>query len=178
MDSINKEQPENNFKDLIGNEGVEKIKELAKKAGSCFFCTRIRAGEAFRTRPMSAEHIDDQGNFWFLSASDSHKNQDIQQDPSVQLLCQGSSYSDFMTLYGRAEISKDKQKIKELWDPMMKTWFTEGENDPRITVIKFNPSQGYYWDTKHGMAVAMVKRAYGAAVGETYDDSIEGQIKP
>ncbi len=178
MDSINKESPEDNFKDLIGKEGVEKIKELAKKAGSCFFCTRIRAGEAFRTRPMSAEHIDDRGSFWFLSASDSHKNQDLQQDPAAQLLFQGSGYSDFMMLYGRAEISTDKQKIKELWDPMMKTWFTGGENDPRITVIQFIPSQGYYWDTKHGMAVAMVKRAYGAAVGETYDDSIEGQIKP
>jgi general stress protein 26 len=178
MDSINKQQPEDNFKDLIGAEGLEKIKELAKKAGSCFFCTRIRTGEAFRTRPMSAEHIDDNGNFWFLSANDSHKNKDLQEDPSTQLLFQGSSYSDFLTLYGSSQISTDRAKIKELWDPMMKTWFTEGENDPRITVIKFTPKQGYYWDTKHGMAVAMVKRAYGAAVGETYDDSIEGRIRP
>ena len=26
--------------------------------------------------------------------------------------------------------------------------------DPRITVIKVTPSDGYYWDTKHGNAVA------------------------
>lgn len=178
MDSINREQKEDNFKDLIGPEGIEKIRELSKKAGSCFFCTRIRAGEAFRTRPMAAEHIDDAGNFWFLSAKDSHKNRDLQEDPAAQLLFQGSAYSDFLTLYGRVEISTDREKIKELWDPMMKTWFTEGENDPRITVLKFIPTEGYYWDTKHGMAVALLKRAYGAAVGETYDDSIEGRIAP
>lgn len=178
MDSINQNQPEDNFKDLIGQEGIEKIKELAKKAGSCFFCTKIVTGQAFDTRPMSAEHIDDHGNFWFLSANDSHKNAELQEDPSTQLLFQGSGYSDFLSLYGTATISTDKQKIDELWDPMMKVWFTEGKDDPRITVIKFTPKDGYYWDTKHNMAVAMVKRTYGAIVGETFDDSIEGMIKP
>lgn len=178
MDSINKQQPENNFKDLIGAEALEKIKELAKKAGSSFFCTKIKSGEHFNTRPMAAEHIDDEGNFWFLSANDSHKNADIEADPAVQMLFQGSTYSDFLTLYGKATISTDRQKIEELWDPTMKTWFTEGIDDPRITVIKFSPAEGYYWDTKHNMLVAMAKRAYGAIVGETYDDSIEGEVKP
>jgi hypothetical protein len=60
----------------------------------------------------------------------------------------------------------------------MKNWFTEGKDDPRITVIKFTPTQGYYWDTKHGMAVALIKRLAGAIMGETHDDSIEGKIKP
>lgn len=178
MDSINKNQPEENFRNLIGEEGLIKIKELANNAQSCFFCTNITTGSAFSTRPMSAEEIDDQANFWFLSASDSNKNKEIQQDSSVQLLFQGSAHSDFLTLYGTASISTDKNKIDALWDPMMKTWFTEGKEDPRITVIKFNPTQGYYWDTKHSMAVSMIKRAIGAIKGETLDDSIEGNIKP
>ena len=178
MNSINKNQPEDNFQNLIGADGITKIKDLAKKAGSCFFCTNIITGKEFRTRPMSADHVDDEGNFWFLSAADSHKNKDVALDANVQLLFQGSAHSDFMTLFGTAKISTDKQKIDELWSPLLKTWFTEGKNDPRITVIKFTPSQGYYWDTKHGMAVAMAKMAYGAIVGETYDDSIEGKLRP
>ena len=68
MDSINKNQSENNFKNLIGKEAVEKIQELAKKAGSCFFCTNIQTGKAFDTRPMAPEKIDENGNFWFLSS--------------------------------------------------------------------------------------------------------------
>lgn len=178
MDSINKNQPEDNFKNLIGKEAIDKIKELADKASSCFFCTNIQSGKPFDTRPMAPEKIDDEGNFWFLSSSDSHKNEELEKDPSVQMLFQGSSYSDYLSVYGKAVISKDKAKIKELWDPMMKTWFTEGEDDPRITVIQVIPSEGYYWDTKHGMAVATVKRIFGAIKGETYDDSIEGNIKP
>jgi general stress protein 26 len=176
MNSINEEQKEENYKDIVGAEALKKIKELAEKAGSGFFCTKISTGKPFETRPMSGEHIDDEGNFWFLSPSDSYKNIEIQQDPAVQLLFQGSSHSDFLSLYGHATISTDKQKIEELWNPMLKTWFTEGKDDPRITVIKFTPSGGYYWDTKHSMPVSMIKRAYGAVVGETTDDSIEGTI--
>lgn len=178
MDSINKNQPEDNFKNLVGEEGIEKIKNLAGKAGSCFMCTKIETGASFSARPMAPEKIDDDANFWFLSANDSHKNKELEKDPSVQLLFQGSSYSDFLSIYGRAEISRDRQKIDELWDAQMKTWFTEGKDDPRITVIKVVPTEGYYWDTKHNMLVAMAKRLYGAAVGETYDDSIEGNIRP
>ncbi|MXN92053.1 general stress protein [Flavobacterium sp. Sd200] len=178
MDSINKNQPEDNFKDLYGQEGIDKIKNLAGKAGSCFFCTNIVTGKAFDTRPMAPEKIDDSGNFWFLSAKDSHKNEELQQDPAAQLLFQGSSYSDFLSLYGYVTISTDRAKIEKLWNPQMKTWFTEGIDDPRITVIKFTPTSGYYWDTKNNMAIALAKRAYGALVGETYDDSIEGNVKP
>ncbi len=177
MDSINKNQTEENYKDLTGEQGINKIKELIEKANSCFFCTRIKPNEAFSTRPMAVQKVDDEGNLWFLSASVSKKNSELQADHQVQLLFQGSPYSDFLSLYGSASISQDKAMIKELWNPMIKTWFTEGVDDPRITVIKFVPAEGYYWDTKHAMMIAFVKRMVGAAIGKTIDDSIEGGIK-
>jgi len=176
MDSINKNQPEENVKNLSGAEAAKKIKELADGV-SCFFVTSIKSGARPETRPMSPQKIDEQGNFWFLSANDSHKNAEIALDPKVQLLFQGSKYSDFLSVYGTATITEDKQKIKELWDPILKVWFTEGENDPRISVIKIEPSQSYYWDNKHGNAVAFVKMAAGALIGQTLDDSIEGKLK-
>ena len=94
----------------------------------------------------------------------------------MQLLFQGSAHSDFLSVYGRASISKDKSLIRELWEPLLKTWFTEGVDDPRITVIKVDTIEGYYWDNKHGNAVALVKMAAGALTGKTLDDSIEGKL--
>ncbi len=176
MDSINEQQAEHNRESLTGQEAAKKIKELAETAQVCFFCTALKSGKPFATRPMSPQQVDEQGNLWFLSADDSHKNEDIQADPYVQLLFQGSPHSDFMTLYGKATISKDKQKIKELWQPIIKTWFTGGEDDPRITVIKVTPEDGYYWDTKHGRFVAFAKMVAGAMTGQTLDDSVEGKL--
>ena len=176
MDSINKNQVEENHKDLMGEEGISKLKELVKKASSCFFCTKINSNKSFSTRPMSVQTVDDEGSLWFLSAIDSHKNEELKNDPAVQLLFQGSSYSDFLNIYGTASVSQNKEKIKELWEPTLKTWFTEGQDDPRISVIQVIPHEGYYWDTKHNMMVGMVKRLIGAAIGKTMDDSIEGKI--
>jgi general stress protein 26 len=126
---------------------------------------------------MNVRKVDDEGNLWFLSANDSHTNKELALDPSVKLYFQGGPHSDFLQLNGRATISTDKSKIKELWEPVIRTWFTEGEDDPRITVIKITPDEGYYWDTKHGTAVAGMKMLIGAMLKTTLDDSIEGKIK-
>ena len=178
MNSINQQQPENNHKDLQNAEAVDKIRELVKKAGTGFFCTDIGSNRPFQTRPMAVQDVDDDGNLWFLSADDSHLNRDIETNDQVQLMFQGSAHSDFLELNGNASISRDKEKIKEFWGPLMKTWFTEGIDDPRITVIKVDVTNGYYWDNKHGQAIALVKMAVGAMTGQTLDDSIEGNLNP
>ena len=176
MDSINENQAEENRDDLSGREAVERIKELVDNAKTCFFRTAVSVGGSSGVRPMSVQQVDDEGNLWFLSADDSHKNEEIVLDPSVELYFQGSAHSDFLQLKGTATVSRDQAKIEELWEFVVKTWFTEGMDDPRITVIKVAPSEGYYWDTKHVNAVAGIKMLIGAATGRTMDDSIEGTL--
>ena len=176
MNSINQNQPEENYENLSNSKAIKKIKELVDNAPSCFFCTKIATGESNGARPMSVQKVDDDGNLWFLSANDSHTNKEISLDPSVKLYFQGSAHSDFMQLDGHASITEDKGVIDDLWKPILKTWFTEGKDDPRISVIKVEPSMGYYWDTKHGEAVAGIKMLIGAVTGKTLDDSIEGKL--
>jgi general stress protein 26 len=176
MDSINRIQPEDNREDLWGKDAVKKIKDMVEQAENCFFCSTVAMGESNGDRPMNVRQVDDEGNLWFLSASDSRKNQELALDPSVRLYFQGSKHSDFLQLNGQATITRDREKIKELWSPMIQTWFTEGIDDPRITVIQVTPTEGYYWDTKHGNAVAGVKILLGAVLRKTLDDSVEGKL--
>lgn len=179
MDSINRNQPEHNRQDLAGRDAIARIRDMSKDADSCFFCTTPRADSTTGgTRPMSIEEADDAGALWFLSAADSHKNAEIEADPAVRLFLQASKHSGFLALDGHATISRDRARIDALWNPIMKTWFTEGKDDPRITVIKVTPTAGYYWDNKHGDFVAASKMVIGAAIGKTLDDSIEGNVSP
>lgn len=177
MDSINKNQPEENLRNLNGSEASGKIKEMVDEAQTCFFCTSQQRSHSTGTRPMSVQKCDDDGTLWFLSANDSYKNQEIAMDSKVDLYFQGSAHSNFLHLIGDASISEDKEKIKELWQPILKTWFTDGVDDPRISVIKVSPREGYYWANKHGDMVAGIKMMIGAAIGKTMDDSIEGALK-
>jgi len=94
MNSINQNQPEDNLKNLIGVEAVKKIRELADKA-TCFFCSNIKTGLPFSTRPMAVQTIDDEGTLWFLSANDSGLNKELKTDQFVQLLFQRSAHSIF-----------------------------------------------------------------------------------
>ena len=176
MNSINDQQPEHNHTDLQGADAVRKVRELAEKAEICFFCTDIATRGSSGARPMAVQKVDDEGHLWFLSADDSHKNEELSLDPIVHLYFQASAHSGFLALSGVASASRDQAKIEELWKPVMKTWFTEGVEDPRITVLKVTPQEGYYWDTKHGKAVAAAKMLIGAAIGKTLDDSIEGRL--
>jgi general stress protein 26 len=131
MNSINQQQAERNHEDLTGHNAVDRIKETVKKAQTCFFCTGDSVVGSEGIRPMNVRKVDDEGILWFLSADDSHKNLELEGNSSVVLLFQGSPHSDFLQLKGHASVSRDKAKIKELWEPILKTWFTEGIDDPQ-----------------------------------------------
>lgn len=60
MDSINRNQPEDNYENLASGEAVEKIKEIVKKAQTCFFCTSQSVAGANSSRPMNVREVDDE----------------------------------------------------------------------------------------------------------------------
>jgi general stress protein 26 len=164
------------IKDLQVTEAIDKIQEFVRHNASCLFCTSIRTGVPFMTRPMAAQMADSDGNIWFLSPKDSDKNAEIRQDDAVQLLFDNDGHSRVLSLFGHAEIVHDRARIEELWEPIDKAWFKEGENDPNISVIKFVPHEGHYWDTKHGKLVSFLKIISSMAGANTSDDGVQGSV--
>jgi general stress protein 26 len=163
-------------KNLGNTEGIKKIKELAEDIRVCMFCTATEK-IPFNVRPMNTLQVDDDGNFWFFSSIDSDKNNEILQDDVVQLLYSKVSDNHYMTVTGRAEISKDRAKIEELWTDFIKAWFPKGKADPALTVICIKPQEAYYWDTKNGKMISLIKIALSAIAGKDMDGSVEGEIK-
>ena len=162
-------------KNLASEDAIKKMKEIADKVGICMFCTNIDSAP-FETRPMGTAKVDEQGYFWFLSPKESHKNEEIGAVDHVHLIYSDPSASHFMNVCGHATISQDKQKIYELWNDFDKAWFTEGKDDPRITVICVKPTKAYYWDTKYGKAVTLLAIAASALTGKTADAGVEGEL--
>jgi len=160
---------------LRSSEAVDKIKELIEKETICLFTTKL-SSVPLSSRPMSTLKVDENGIVWFFSKVDSDKNTHIKQDDRVQLFYTHSASSEYLTLYGRAEIVTDQRIIDELWSPLAKVWF-DGKNDPTITVLKVTPEDGHYWDTKSNKMVQMLKLAIGAIIGKSLDDGLEGKIR-
>lgn len=162
-------------KNLQNQEAIARLKELAEDIKICMFCTSL-GDEPFATRPMGLQDVDDAGNLWFLSSAASEKNAEIKQDDSVQLLFSKPSASRFLSVYGKASIYRDREKIEALWNPIAKAWFEQGKDDPDLTVIKVSPSDAYYWDTKDGKLFSMVKIAIAAMTGSHMDGGVQGAI--
>ena len=163
------------IKNLSHQEAIDKFKDLVKHESTCLFTTRLTQ-VPLTTRPMGVQKVCDQGNFWFLSPRDSDKNREIAADPRVQLFISNTSNYEFLSVYGKATISRDQQKIDEFWNDILKAWFPEGKNDPNISVIKVAPEEGFYWDTKDGKLVSMIKILASAVSGKTLQEGVEGTI--
>jgi general stress protein 26 len=170
-----KHETEDHYESLSGTKAVEQIRAVATSTRICFFGTALQRAP-LTVRPMAVQSVDDAGNLWFLSGRSTHTNREISEDPQVQLLFSNPGSSEYLTLQGVATISADRALREEHWTPIAKTWFNGGVDDPELTVICVAPSDGYYWDTKHGKMVSFLKVAAGALTGKTIDDSIEGKV--
>lgn len=164
------------IKHLNNNEAIAKLKELAEDIGTCMFCTELTQAP-FNTRPMALREVDDNGNLWFISSATSNKNAEIKQDDKVQLIFAKTSNYHFLSVFGQADIYKDREKLEEIWTPIAKAWFEEGKDDPDATVIRVRPTESYYWDTQDGKIVSMVKIITAAVTGKDMDGGVEGNLK-
>ena len=162
--------------DLKREEAITKIQKLAKDINTCMFCTELDQ-QPFSTRPMAVREVDDEGNLWFISSASSQKNTEIKEDESVQLIFAKPSSTQFLSLYGKASIFRDQEKIKDLWTPIANAWFEEGKNDPDVTVLKVSPSAAYYWDTPNGKMITLLKIATAAVTGSHTDTGEQGKLE-
>lgn len=177
MDFTNSDRPEDHRGNLSGTSAIDKIRSMVDHSKSCFFCTSVAVDGSTAARPMTVQKVDDDGNLWFLSARDTHKDQELNINPRVRLYFQSSAHGGFLEINGTATVSQDRQKINELWEPIMNNWFTEGREDPRISVIKVSAQDGYYWETRHGFAVTGIKMLIGAVTGTPTDVGVEGKLR-
>jgi general stress protein 26 len=164
------------IKNLVSKEAVEKIKELATGTDICMFTTSL-SKLPLSARPMSTVDVDDDGNIWFISKKSSAKNQEVSADSRVQLFYASRNSSEYLNVYGEADIIIDKELFKEKWVPEAKAWLSEGVDDPEMSLIKVTPLDSYYWDTKHNKYVALFKMAAAIVTGKTAtdDDGVEGK---
>ena len=131
------------------------------------------------SRPMSLQECDQEGNLWFISSAESNKNFEIEEENKVQLFFMNNGNAEYLSIYGKAFIYKDKNTIEEKWSSLANAWFEEGKEDPNVTIIRVSPEETYYWDTKAGKFITMLSFIGAAVTGKTTDnsDGIEGNLK-
>ena len=163
------------YEELSGHEGKKKVAELVKGIHIAMMTTAAKDG-TLSSRPMAVQDAPFDGALWFLTRDSSEKVDELEDDSHVTLAFADPGSSKYISLKGRASVSKDKAKIHELWNPMYKAWFPKGEDDPQITVIQVDVTEGDFWEATGGKLVQLAKYAYVAATGAKVELGKAGHV--
>jgi general stress protein 26 len=114
-----------------------------------------RGGHA---RPMAVAELRPDVDAYFVTAIDSPKVAEIEENHNVTLTFQ--SPHQFATLSGRMSVVRDQALLDRLWKEPWKVWFPRGKSDPSLALLKLDPDYGEYWDNT---GVQGLKYAFRAA---------------
>lgn len=163
--------------DLEARQAVAKMREIVLSAPTCFLASGL-SKMPFHLCPMYAQDVDRDGGIWFFSGADSVHNELLEKDPRVELMFSNNSKHEYLAVFGQAEISRDIDKVDELWGTMVKAWFPGGKDDPNLTLIRVEPEKVHYWDTKDNKLTALSKILLSAVTGRTLEAGVEGDLRP
>ena len=144
-------------------EHIERVWELAKRIGIAMFVTWD--GTEQRARPLAATVEKDEGAIYFLTDIHGEKDDQIAEFPHVSVSFADHKHSKFVALSGKATVSNDRAKIKELWSPFARAWW-DGPEDPAIRVIKVTPKDAELWDSP-GRVVTTISMLAAAVTGRS-----------
>lgn len=153
---------------------IEKFRSLTESIDFCMLTT-INGGQ-LRSRPMSTQEMDEAGDLWFFTSDETHKVDEIEKDDRVNVAYAKPDDQTYVSVSGRGQISKDREKIEELWSPELKAWFPEGLDDPHLTLLKVSVEEAEYWDSPNSKIVQLYGFIKATLTGEPAQGGDHGKM--
>jgi len=117
--------------------------------------------------PLTIQEAEFDGDLWFLVSKSSSPATNLAANPRAGVSL--SSNDSWVSLSGSAALVDDPAKVRELWNPVVEAWFTEGPDDPDVGLLKFTAESAEYWDTPGGRIASVVSFVKSKLTGEAYD---------
>lgn len=156
------------------DEGVKQVAELVKDARIAMLTTIDDQGR-LTSRPMGLQEVEFDGDLWFFADESSDVVAEINAAPAVNVSF--STGSSWVSIAGNAQVVRDREKAKELWNAFVEAWFPDGPDTPGVVLIKVNADTAQYWDTPHGKAVQLMSMLKSKVKGERYDGGETGTVE-
>jgi general stress protein 26 len=149
-------------------EAIEKLNALIKDIDFAMMTT-VDTDGVLRSRPMSTQDAEFDGDLWFFTSDKTHKTEEIERDNRVNLSYANPDDNVYVSVSGTAEISKDRRKMEELWNPVLKAWFPDGLDQPDICLLKVGVEQAEYWDSSSSTIVQVAGFVKAMVTGKRAD---------
>ena len=161
---------------------IDELYALIEDMEIAMMTTRAPGGQ-LRTRPMATQTQAGIGDLYFVTDIYSDKVAELRHDPHVNLGYYSASTYEWVSVSGVAEISQDRAKIRELYQPDWRAWFGDeggerdgGPDDPRLALIVVDCEAVRYSKAKRARPVALFEYVKGMATGTQPDLSREERL--
>lgn len=161
---------------LSGDEALTKVRQLLKHFRSTMMITNAYAQLHSRPMGIQGEASQFQGTLWFFTDRNCRKVEEIKSNGAVSLIFQSDSDSAYMHLFGDAEMDDDRDRMSQLYTPILKTWFPGGIDDPNMTLIRFEAERGDFWDSPGGMLQVLAAFTKAVVTGERGQGGEMGKV--
>ncbi|CED83196.1 Pyridoxamine 5'-phosphate oxidase-like, FMN-binding domain [Phaffia rhodozyma] len=151
---------------------VDGLLGVIKSVGTAMLTTRAPDSEELHSRAMYPSSIDHL-KFTFFGNVESGKFDGIEKDKHVNISYYNSDNTSWVSIAGVANISNDRERIKELYSPHLKAWFGDlgdgkhtGEaDDPRIELIEVTPKEIRYFVEQKNIVTKSIDIVTSAVTG-------------
>lgn len=155
-------------------ESIEKLKTLIEDIDFAMLTT-VNGGQ-LRSRPMSTQEYEGENQLWFFTSDQTHKVEEIEADSRVNVAYAKPDDNVYVSVSGRAELVKDRQKIEELWNPILKAWFPDGLDDPTLSLLRVTIEEAEYWDSPNSKLVQIAGFVKALVTGQSAVGGEYGKI--
>lgn len=147
----------------------QKLREMIKDIDFCMLTT-LDENSDLHSRPMSLNsEVDQEGNLWFFTSSNSHKVSELTRTPKCNVSFADPEDNRFVSITGKAELIKERQKIEELWKPELKAWFPDGTDQADLALLRVGIEKAEYWDSPSSTVAQVVSFVSALVKGESAD---------
>src|SRR5688572_26023232 len=154
---------------------LEKFYALANEIEIAMMTTRRPDGH-LESRAMATQKRAAGADLWFVTAAGTGKLRDLEADPHVNLSYYNDRTREWISVSGIATVSRDRQKIRDLYEPDWKLWFPEeGDSrhgtpdDPRLVLIGVAIEAAVFLEVNKPRPVLLYEMAKGWLTGERPD---------
>ncbi len=130
--------------------------------------TTVEPDGHLRSRPMQTQKAEFDGQLWFFTPIDSAKVHEVQREQHVGLSYAKPDDQIYVSVSGKASISRDRKKMEELWNPIHRAWFPKGLDDPNIGLLCVDVEHAEYWDAPSSKLVQLGGFVKAIVTGKQY----------
>lgn len=141
---------------------INRVWDIIEKLGVCMLTTQFAGG--LRARPLEARPDREAGLIFFVTDIHSAKENEIEATPDVGLVFIDSSDKAYLSITGRASVTRDVDKIKAAWRKTDEVWWP-GPDGPDVCVLQIEPSTAELWDGPASTAVSAFEFAKAKLTG-------------